>query len=80
MLCLRAQRFIEAVLALLVVAGAAGVGVDPVFAERRVSHRKSVCDQPRDGASVATATGVPDEAYAGWPGDYEPTRLPWPIE
>jgi uncharacterized cupin superfamily protein len=32
------------------------------------------------GASVATATGVPDEAYADWPGDYEPTRLPWPIE
>ena len=32
----------------------------------------------RYGASVAKETGVPDEAYADWPGDYEPARLPWP--
>ena len=32
------------------------------------------------GASVATETGVPDEAYADWPGEYEPLRLPWPVE
>jgi len=32
----------------------------------------------RHGASVATETAVPDEAYADWPGDYEPVRLPWP--
>jgi hypothetical protein len=32
----------------------------------------------RHGASVATETGSGDEAYAGWPGDYEPTRLAWP--
>jgi uncharacterized cupin superfamily protein len=31
-------------------------------------------------ASVATETAIPDEAYADWPGDYEPLRLPWPID
>lgn len=30
-------------------------------------------------ASVAKETDVPDEAYADWPGEYEPIRLPWPI-
>ena len=30
------------------------------------------------GASVAQETSKPDEAYADWPGDYEPVRLPWP--
>src|SRR5262245_8923148 len=30
------------------------------------------------GASVAKATDVPDEAYADWPGDFSPVRLPWP--
>jgi uncharacterized cupin superfamily protein len=30
------------------------------------------------GASVATETTSGDEAYADWPGDYEPTRVPWP--
>ena len=28
--------------------------------------------------SVAKDTEKPDEAYADWPGDYEPVRLPWP--
>ena len=32
----------------------------------------------RYGASVETETAIPDEAYADWPGDYEPLRLPWP--
>lgn len=32
------------------------------------------------GASVASETRVPDEAYADWPGEYEPVRLPWPVE
>ena len=32
------------------------------------------------GASVAKETNAPDEAYADWPGDYEPVRLPWPVE
>jgi uncharacterized cupin superfamily protein len=32
------------------------------------------------GASAAQATAEPDEAYADWPGDYEPVRLPWPLE
>jgi len=30
------------------------------------------------GASAAKETGVPDEAYADWPGEYEPMRRPWP--
>jgi uncharacterized cupin superfamily protein len=29
------------------------------------------------GASVATETSDPDEAYAGRPEDFEPVRLPW---
>jgi uncharacterized cupin superfamily protein len=29
-------------------------------------------------ASVATETTSGDEAYAQWPGEYLPTRLPWP--
>lgn len=32
------------------------------------------------GVSVAEETTDPDEAYADWPGDYEPLRLPWPPE
>ena len=32
------------------------------------------------GASVEQETNDPDEAYADWPGDYEPVRLPWPLE
>jgi uncharacterized cupin superfamily protein len=31
------------------------------------------------GASAAKATDVPDEAYADWPGEYVPVRLPWPL-
>jgi uncharacterized cupin superfamily protein len=31
------------------------------------------------GASVAKDTDVPDEAYAEWPGEYGPVRLPWPV-
>lgn len=31
------------------------------------------------GASVATATDDPDEAYADWPREYAPLRLPWPF-
>jgi uncharacterized cupin superfamily protein len=32
----------------------------------------------KHGASVATETEVPDEAYADWPGSYDPVRMPWP--
>ena len=32
------------------------------------------------GASAAKETGEPDEAYADWPGDYRPLRLPWPLD
>ena len=31
------------------------------------------------GASATKETTSGDEAYADWPGDYEPVRLPWPI-
>jgi uncharacterized cupin superfamily protein len=30
------------------------------------------------GASAARDTDDPDEAYADWPGEYLPLRLPWP--
>jgi uncharacterized cupin superfamily protein len=32
------------------------------------------------GASVAKATDDPGEAYADWPNEYEPVRLPWPLD
>jgi len=38
-----------------------------------VSEVAARCD-----ASVATETAIPDEAYADWPGEYQPARLPWP--
>ena len=31
-------------------------------------------------ASAAKETPNPDEAYADWPGDFVPVRLPWPVE
>jgi uncharacterized cupin superfamily protein len=31
-------------------------------------------------ASVAQDTPNPDEAYADWPGEFKPVRLPWPAE
>jgi uncharacterized cupin superfamily protein len=34
----------------------------------------------KHGVSVSEETIDPDEAYADWPGDYEPLRLPWPPE
>jgi uncharacterized cupin superfamily protein len=34
----------------------------------------------RYGASAAHETDEPDEAYADWPGEYLPVRLPWPLE
>jgi hypothetical protein len=30
------------------------------------------------GAAAARETSEPDEAYADWPGEYQPVRLPWP--
>jgi uncharacterized cupin superfamily protein len=32
----------------------------------------------KHGASVGKETADPDEAYAGWPGEYQPVRLLWP--
>lgn len=32
----------------------------------------------RHGASATRATSNPDEAYADWPGEFEPARVPWP--
>ena len=31
------------------------------------------------GASAAKDTFDPDEAYADWPGEFGPVRLPWPL-
>ncbi len=31
-------------------------------------------------ASAAKETYDPDEAYADWPGDHTPVRLPWPLD
>src|SRR5829696_628466 len=33
----------------------------------------------KHGASVAKETDDPDEAYAEWPREYTPVRLPWPL-
>ena len=33
----------------------------------------------RHAASVANETSDADEAYADWPGEYEPVRLHWPV-
>ena len=32
------------------------------------------------GASAAKETDEPNEAYADWPGEYLPLRLPWPLD
>ena len=34
----------------------------------------------KHAASAAKETANPDEAYADWPGDFVPVRLPWPVE
>lgn len=34
----------------------------------------------KHGASAARETNDPDEAYADWPGDYEPVRVAWPLD
>jgi uncharacterized cupin superfamily protein len=34
----------------------------------------------KHGASVAQETPNPDEAYADWPGEFVPARLPWPVD
>ena len=34
----------------------------------------------KHGASAAQETPNPDEAYADWPGEFVPVRLPWPVE
>jgi uncharacterized cupin superfamily protein len=33
----------------------------------------------RHGASAAEETDDGDQAYADWPGEYQPVRLPWPL-
>jgi hypothetical protein len=34
----------------------------------------------KHGASAAHDTPNPDKAYADWPGDFVPARVPWPVE
>lgn len=52
------------------------VGARP--AEERIHYPVSEV-ATRHGASVARATDEPREAYADWPGAWEPTRPPWPL-
>lgn len=33
----------------------------------------------KHGASVEKETADPDDAYADWPGEFVPVRLPWPL-
>ena len=33
----------------------------------------------RHGASVSVETNSGDEAYVDWPGEFVPTRVPWPV-
>jgi hypothetical protein len=33
----------------------------------------------KHGASVVLETPNPGEAYADWPGEFAPVRLPWPV-
>ena len=33
----------------------------------------------RHGASVPAETNTGREAYADWPGEFVPARLPWPV-
>ena len=48
--------------------------------ERRTLHYPVSEIAAKHGASTAKETPNPDEAYADWPGDYEPVRLPWPFD
>jgi uncharacterized cupin superfamily protein len=34
----------------------------------------------KHGAAAEKTTDDPDEAYAVWPGEYAPVRLPWPFD
>jgi uncharacterized cupin superfamily protein len=54
--------------AILMLGARPDVGINYPVSEVAAKH----------GASVAKETGEPDEAYADWPGEYQPLRLPWP--
>ena len=45
----------------------------------RIHYPVSEVAAKYDG-STAKETESPDEAYADWPGDFVPTRVPWPVE
>jgi uncharacterized cupin superfamily protein len=47
--------------------------------DERIHYPVSEVAAKYDG-STAKETEVPDEAYADWPGDFVPTRVPWPVE
>ena len=64
----------------LVGAGEGPCAILMLGARPDVAVRSPVSDvAARDGGSVAEATDDPDEAYADWPGEYLPVRLPWPV-
>jgi uncharacterized cupin superfamily protein len=47
--------------------------------DERIHYPISEVAAKYDG-STAKETEVPEEAYADWPGDFIPTRVPWPVE
>jgi uncharacterized cupin superfamily protein len=54
--------------AILMLGARPDVGINYPVSEVAAQH----------AASVTKETGEPDEAYADWPGEYQPLRLPWP--
>ena len=66
---------------IIVGAGDGPCAVLMIGARPDVGLRYPVSDAAaKYGASVAKATDNPDEAYADWPDEYEPVRLPWPLD
>ena len=41
-------------------------------------YGRYVATSPRGTVRRPRETDDPDEAYADWPGEYVPVRLPWP--
>jgi hypothetical protein len=61
---------------------------DAYFFRRNAISRSRRKDDRCAGGTISTArptprhedTDEPDEAYADWPGEYLPVRLPWPLD
>jgi uncharacterized cupin superfamily protein len=65
----------------IVGAGDGPCGILMIGARPELTIRYPVSEvAAKYGASAAKETGDPDEAYADWPGEYVPVRLPWPLD